>query len=199
MSARVVVGISGASGAAIGVHVVRILAEMGIRVDLVVSSGAERSIAHELGQEALEAIEGLPARRHGKDDIAADIASGSTATSGMIVAPCSMRSLSAIAHSLSDNLLVRAADVHLKERRPLVLVARETPLHLGHLRAMTAVTEMGAIVFPPVPAFYLRPKGVEEIIDQIARRAIDLLRIAPPTARAWSGSTHRTGKWTEIT
>lgn len=197
MSARVVVGISGASGAAIGVHVVRILAEMGIRVELVVSSGAERSIAHELGPEALEAIEELPARRHGKDDIAADIASGSTATSGMIVAPCSMRSLSAIAHSLSDNLLVRAADVHLKERRPLVLVARETPLHLGHLRAMTAVTEMGAIVFPPVPAFYLRPKGVEEIIDQIARRAIDLLRIAPPAARAWSGSAHRTGKWTE--
>jgi 4-hydroxy-3-polyprenylbenzoate decarboxylase len=103
----------------------------------------------------------------------------------MIVAPCSMRTLSAIAHSLADNLLVRAADVHLKERRPLVLIARETPLHLGHLKSMTAVTEMGAIVMPPVPAFYLQLSRIEDVVDQIARRAIDLLRIAPPSAKAW--------------
>jgi flavin prenyltransferase len=102
----------------------------------------------------------------------------------MIVAPCSMRTLSAIAHSLCDNLLVRAADVHLKERRPLILIARETPLHLGHLRAMTAVTEMGAIVMPPVPAFYLKPASVNDIIEQTARRAVDLLRLAPATATA---------------
>jgi 4-hydroxy-3-polyprenylbenzoate decarboxylase len=106
----------------------------------------------------------------------------------MIVAPCSMRTLAAIAHSLSDNLLVRAADVHLKERRPLVLIARETPLHLGHLRTMTAVTEMGAVVMPPVPAFYLKPSRIEDAIDQIARRAIDLIHIAPPSARRWQGS-----------
>jgi len=104
----------------------------------------------------------------------------------MIVAPCSMRTLAAIAHSLSDNLLVRAADVQLKERRPLVLLARETPLHLGHLRAMTAVTEMGAVIMPPVPAFYRRPAGIAEIVDHIARRAVDQLRIAPQIAGAWS-------------
>ena len=98
-----------------------------------------------------------------------------------------MRTLAAIAHSLSHNLLVRAADVHLKERRPLVLIARETPLHLGHLKAMTAVTEMGAIVMPPVPAFYLRPSGIQDVIEQIARRAIDLLHVAEPIAKTWKG------------
>jgi 4-hydroxy-3-polyprenylbenzoate decarboxylase len=187
MNARVVVGMSGASGAAIGIRIVEILAETGMRIDLVVSAGAERSISAELGPEGVGVLSRLPARRHEVEDIGADIASGSVATSGMIVAPCSMRTLSAISHSLSDNLLVRAADVHLKERRPLVLIARETPLHLGHLRAMTAVTEMGAIVMPPVPAFYLRPAGVAEIIDQLARRAIDLLRIGPTIAEPWRG------------
>ncbi|MCA1999821.1 MAG: UbiX family flavin prenyltransferase, partial [Hyphomicrobiales bacterium] len=125
------------------------------------------------------------ARRHGIREIGAGIASGSVPVAGMIVAPCSMRTLAAIAHSLADNLLVRAADVRLKERQPLVLVAREAPLHLGHLRAMAAVTEMGAIVMPPVPAFYLRPASVAEIVDQIAARAIDLLRVFPAAARAW--------------
>lgn len=187
MSARVVVGISGASGAAIGIRVVEILAQLGAAVDLVVSAAAERTIRTEMGSATLDRLGALPARRHDSRDIGAPIASGSVPTAGMIVAPCSMRTLSAIAGSLSDNLLVRAADVHLKERRPLVLVARETPLHLGHLRTMTAVTEMGAIVMPPVPAFYLRPAGVAEIVDQIARRAVDLLRIAPPTAAAWEG------------
>jgi flavin prenyltransferase len=104
----------------------------------------------------------------------------------MIVAPCSMRSLAAIAHSLSDNLLVRAADVRLKERQPLVLVARETPLHLGHLRAMMAVTEMGAIVMPPVPAFYLLPDSLDAVIDQIACRAVDLTRVFAPVSREWN-------------
>ncbi|MCR4265248.1 UbiX family flavin prenyltransferase [Nitratireductor sp. ZSWI3] len=187
MNARVVVGISGASGSAIGVRIVQLLAELGASVDLVISSAAEQTIVEELGHQALAAMNELPARRYSPFNMGASIASGSSRTSGMIVAPCSMRTLSAIAHSLSDNLLVRAADVHLKERRPLILIARETPLHLGHLRAMTAVTEMGAIVMPPVPAFYLKPVGIGEIIDQIARRAVDALHIAPATARAWDG------------
>lgn len=187
MTPRVVVGISGASGAAIGVRIVRILAQLGVSVDLVISQGAERTIREELGPDAITDLDNLPARRHNPSDIGATIASGSTPTSGMIVAPCSMRTLSAIANSLSDNLLVRVADVHLKERRPLILIARETPLHLGHLRAMVAVTEMSAIVMPPVPAFYLKPAGINEIIEQIARRAIDALRIAPATAIAWDG------------
>lgn len=124
---------------------------------------------------------------HPIDDIGATIASGAFATAGMIVAPCSMRSLSAIAYSLSDNLLTRAADVHLKERRPLVLVARETPLHLGHLRAMIAATEAGAIVAPPVPAFYLQPASLDEAVNHIASRAVDLLRAFPPIAGSWRG------------
>lgn len=186
MTARVVVGISGASGAAIGVRIVELLADLHREIDLVISAAGERTITTELGADAIMRLVALPLRRHDVADIGATIASGTVATAGMIVAPCSMRTLSAIAHSLSDNLLVRAADVHLKERRPLVLIARETPLHLGHLKAMTAVTEMGAVVMPPVPAFYLRPTRIEDITDQIARRAIDLLRIAPPSATQWS-------------
>jgi len=188
MTARVVVGISGASGAAIGVEIVRTLLNLGATIDLVISGAAERTISEELGPHALADINALPVSRHDPSDIGASIASGSAQTAGMIVAPCSMRTVSAIAHSLSDNLLVRAADVHLKERRPLVLIARETPLHLGHLRAMTAVTEMGAIVMPPVPAFYLKPTGIDEIIEQIARRAVDLLQVAPATATPWNGN-----------
>lgn len=187
MSARVVVGISGASGAAIGLRVIGILREMKIRVDVVVSGAAERTLAQEVGPDALATLDSMGILRHSIDNIGAKIASGSSPTAGMIVAPCSMRTLSAIANSLSDNLLVRAGDVHLKERRPLVLIARETPLHLGHLKAMTAVTQMGAIIMPPVPAFYLKPRDIGAIIDQIAHRAVDLLRIAPPAAPAWQG------------
>jgi 4-hydroxy-3-polyprenylbenzoate decarboxylase len=186
MSTRVVVGISGASGAAIGARVVEILAELGADVDLVISAAGERTMLTELDASALATFAAPRVRRHSIDDIGAAIASGTVATAGMIVAPCSMHTLSAIAHSLSDNLLVRTADVHLKERRPLVLIARETPLHLGHLRAMTAVTEMGAIVMPPAPAFYLRPSRIEDIVDQIARRAVDQLRLAPPSAIQWT-------------
>ncbi len=121
------------------------------------------------------------------NDVGAAIASGSCPVAGMIVAPCSMRSLAAIAHGLDDNLLTRAASVQLKERRPLILLAREAPLTLAHLRNMTAATEMGAVVMPPVPAFYLRPASVDDVSDQIAARAVDLLRIAPPIAAAWNG------------
>jgi len=185
----VVVGISGASGAAIGLAVLRQLAQAHRPAELVITPAARRTLNEEVGPGAEGEAHALASATHAPGDIGARVASGSAPVAGMIVAPCSMRSLSAIAHSLSDNLLVRAADVQLKERRPLVLIARETPLHLGHLRAMTAVTEMGAIVLPPAPAFYLRPNSVQEIIDQIAARAIDLLRAGPPLAQAWAPAT----------
>ncbi|MCF2524688.1 UbiX family flavin prenyltransferase [Bradyrhizobium sp. G127] len=175
---RVVVGISGASGAALGVRVVELLAESGqCDVHLVVTRNAERTLTHEIGPNALSAIAALATRHHPSEDIGASIASGSFRTSGMIVVPCSIRTLSAIANSAADNLLVRAADVHLKERRKLLLLVRETPLHLGHLRAMTTATEIGAIIAPPVPAFYHQPNSMSEMIDHIARRAIDLLNL----------------------
>lgn len=188
MTRRVVIGISGASGAALGVRVAELLAAAGAcEVHLVVSRAGERTLAHECGEAALARLGALVTRRHPIEDIGAAIASGSFRTAGMIVAPCSMRTLAAIAWTASDNLLVRAADVTLKERRPLVLLARESPLHLGHLRAMVAVTEMGAIVAPPVPSFYRRPASVAEIIDHTARRAIGHLGLDGIAAEEWRG------------
>lgn len=184
---RVVVGISGASGAVIGQRVVELLAASGrAEVHLVVSRAAERTLAHEVGPEALDRLTALAACRHPVENIGACIASGSFRTAGMIVAPCSIRTLSAIASSAADNLLVRAGDVQLKERRRLVLMVRETPLHLGHLRAMVAATEIGAIIAPPVPAFYRRPASIAAIVDHMARRAIDLLALDQPSlAEEW--------------
>lgn len=185
---RVVLGVSGASGAALAPAVAARLAEAGVEVHLVVTAAAERTLAHELGPDGLAALQALVHRRHAIDDVGATIASGSFATDGMIVAPCSMRVVGALAAAQPGDLLLRAADVHLKERRPLVLMARESPLHLGHLRAMAAVTEYGAIVAPPVPAFYHRPATVAEIVEDLAHRAVDLLRLpGVPKARAWSG------------
>jgi 4-hydroxy-3-polyprenylbenzoate decarboxylase len=185
----VVVGISGASGAAIGVRVVELLTQAaGCAVHLVVSQAGARTLAEEVGPDALDRLSALVTRRHDVDDFAAVIASGSFRTAGMIVAPCSIRTLSGIANSADATLLIRAADVHLKERRRLVLLVRETPLHLGHLRAMAAATEQGAIIAPPVPAFYLHPATVAELVEQMARRAVDLLDLpGPPLGRAWAG------------
>lgn len=175
---RVVIGISGASGALIPLRIMRLLAESGlVESHVVISSAAEKTLLHEAGADALDQIRQLAGRLYRRDDIGAAIASGSFHTDGMIVAPCSMRTLAAIATGTSDNLLVRAADVHLKERRKLVLLARETPLHLGHLRNMCAVTEMGGVIMPPVPAFYHRPTTVDEIVDHLAARAIDQLHL----------------------
>ena len=187
---RVVVGISGASGAAIGVRVVELLAgTAGCAVHLVVTHAGERTLAAEVGPDALARLAALVEQRHDVDDLGAVIASGSFRTSGMIVAPCSIRTLSGVANSADATLLIRAADVHLKERRRLVLLVRETPLHLGHLRAMVAATEQGAIIAPPVPAFYLRPQTVAEMVEQMACRAVDLLGLpVPPLARAWAGT-----------
>jgi 4-hydroxy-3-polyprenylbenzoate decarboxylase len=184
----VVVGVSGASGAALAVAVVDRLTAAGIRVHIVVTDAAKRTLAHEAGSEAHGRLLLKAYRCYDDHDIGAAIASGSFPVAGMIVAPCSMKTLAAVATGLSENLLARAADVQLKERRRLVLLTRETPLHLGHLRNMTTITEMGAIVMPPVPAFYNRPKFVEDIIDHLAARAIDLLGLSlPHQSRAWNG------------
>ncbi len=185
---RVVIGISGASGALIPLRIKRLLAESGlVESHVVISSAAEKTLLHEAGADALDQIRQLAGRLYRRDDIGAAIASGSFHTDGMIVAPCSMRTLAAIATGTSDNLLVRAADVHLKERRKLVLLARETPLHLGHLRNMCAVTEMGGVIMPPVPAFYHRPTTVDEIVDHLAARAIDQLHLPIDSrSREWN-------------
>ena len=183
---RVVLGVSGASGAALALACARHLRALGAALDLVVSPAAERTLAAEVGSGALAELRALATTVHPIGDVGAAIASGSCPVTGMIVAPCSMRSLAAIALGLDDNLLTRAASVQLKERRPLVLLAREAPLTLAHLRAMTQATEMGAIIAPPVPAFYLRPASLAEVVDQIAARAVDLLHLAPPGARGWS-------------
>ncbi len=174
---RVVVGISGASGAIYGIRLLQMLQSVrSIEVHLVLSSAARRTITLET-ELSVDYVEGLAYRAHKANDIAASISSGSFRATGMIVAPCSMKTVSGIATSYSDNLLLRAADVMLKDRRPLVLLVRETPLHLGHLRLLVQVTEMGAIVMPPVPAFYHRPKTLEEIVDQTVNRSLDLLGI----------------------
>jgi 4-hydroxy-3-polyprenylbenzoate decarboxylase len=189
---RVVLALSGASGAAIGLRVAEILADGGVETHLVVTAAAERTLHHEIGPDALARLEALARVRHPIDDIGASIASGSFRTAGMIVAPCSMRVVGAVASIAASDLLVRAADVHLKERRRLVLVARESPLHLGHLRAMTAVTEAGAVVAPPVPAFYLKPTSVAAIVDHVAHRAVDLLDLPGlPRAVEWTGEEER--------
>lgn len=185
MTARVVLGVSGASGAGLALDCARALRAVGATVELVLSAMAERTLALEIGPAARGELVALADRLHPVVDLGAAIASGSYPVHGMIVAPCSMRSLAAIAQGLDDTLLTRATSVQLKERRPLILLAREAPLTLAHLRNMTAVTEMGAVVLPPVPAFYLRPETTAEIIAQIAARAVDLLRIATPRAGAW--------------
>lgn len=175
---------SGASGAIYGVHLLQILKRIGIETHLVISSAAKITLGMETDYKLAD-IKALADVVYGTDDISASISSGSFRTSGMIVCPCSMRTLAEIACGPTQNLLTRAADVVLKERRRLVLVARETPLHLGHLRSMTAVTEMGAIVYPPVPAMYARPNSMDEMIDHTVGRVLDLFDIDAGTVRRW--------------
>ncbi|ODT77572.1 MAG: phenolic acid decarboxylase [Pelagibacterium sp. SCN 64-44] len=186
---RVILAVTGASGAAIGLRIAERLAEIdGVEIELVVSPAAQRTLRHELGEDSFERLQALATRQYDPADIGATLASGSYRVAGMIVAPCSMRTLAGIASGLADNLIGRAADVQLKERRRLVLLARETPLHLGHLRNMLAVTEMGAIVMPPVPAFYRRPQTIADIVDHLAARAIDLLGLpGVGLAEEWQG------------
>ncbi len=187
---RVVLGVTGASGAALAMTIARGLADMNVDTDLVISQAAERTLELECGPSASEHLRSAVSQTHANDNPGASIASGSVPVAGMIVAPCSMRSLAAVAHGFDDTLIARAAGVQLKERRPLVLITREAPLALTHLKNMVAATEAGAIILPPVPAFYLAPRSVDDITQQIAARAIDLLRIGSPTALTWKEPEH---------
>lgn len=183
---RIVVGVSGASGSIIALKLLQALRTIKrVETDLVISTAGGETLGYELGPDGIRQLKSLADRTHDVTDVGAVIASGSSPTAGMIVVPCSMRTLASIAHGFSDSLLTRAADVHLKERRKLILVARETPLHLVHLRNMCTVTEMGAIIMPPVPAFYLNPTTVDEVATQIALRAIDLLGLDTALSKSW--------------
>lgn len=182
--ARVVVGVTGASGVIYGRRVLEALAAAGFETHLVMTKAAEMTISYELGVKSAE-FEALAHHRYAIGDVGASIASGSFRTAGMIVAPCSIKTMSEIATGVTSNLLTRAADVMLKERRRLVLMIRETPFHLGHLRTMTQLAEMGAIIAPPLPAFYIEPKSVDELVNQSVGRALDLLDIAAPNTRRW--------------
>ncbi|MVU77484.1 UbiX family flavin prenyltransferase [Nocardia sp. ET3-3] len=181
---RLVVGISGATGIAYGVRVLELARKAGVETHLVVTPAGQQTRAYETGMSAAD-LAAMADVTYRPADIGAAIASGSFRTAGMIVAPCSIRTLSAVAYANNDNLLTRAADVTLKERRRLVLMVRETPLTMAHLRAMTAVTETGGIVMPPVPAFYLNPETVSDIVDHTAGRALDLLGIDVPDLPRW--------------
>ena len=181
---RIVVGISGASGVAYGVRMLEALREADIETHLVMSRSAEITLAHETVFKVAE-VRGLAAHWYQQADIGAGISSGSFRTMGMIVAPCSIRSMSEIATGVTSGLLTRAADVTLKERRRLVLMVRETPLHLGHLRTMTQLAEMGAIIAPPLPAFYANPKSLDEMVDHSIGRALDLFGIENRLTRRW--------------
>ncbi len=184
---RLVVGLAGASGVVYGIRILEVLRDMpDIESHLVVSGGARRTIELETDVD-LEYVEGLADHVHDLRDIAAPLSSGSFRTMGMVVVPCSMKTLSGIANSYSDNLLMRAADVTLKERRPLVLVTRETPLHLGHARLMVQAIEIGAVVMPPVPALYHRPETIEDIIDHSVSRVLDLFGIENELVTRWGG------------
>jgi len=183
---RIVVGITGASGAVYGVRLLERLRALGAHTHLVATPAGVLNVHHELGLDR-SALETLASESHAAGDIGACIASGSHPVDAMVVAPCSMKSLAAIAHGFGDNLLTRAADVALKERRRLVLMVRETPFNLAHLRNMTAVTEMGAIVFPPLPAFYHRPQTIAELVDDTVERVIELLGLGGAEPRRWTG------------
>ena len=182
---RLIVGISGASGVIYGVRLLQALEALPIETHLVMTRTAEVALAHETDLK-VEDVRRLADVAFRIDDLAAAISSGSYRTIGMIVAPCSMRSLGEIAHGITSNLLTRAADVVLKERRRLVLVARETPLHAIHLRNMTTLAEMGAIIAPPVPAFYNRPKTLDDVVDHTVGRLLDLFDLDTGKVKRWS-------------
>jgi 4-hydroxy-3-polyprenylbenzoate decarboxylase len=184
---RITVGITGASGSVMGLRLLeRLAAREGLEVHLIVTGAGERTIELETGRKANE-IRSLAHKWHPIDDIGASLAGGSFLTGAMAIVPCSIHTMSSIATGVTDNLLTRAADVVLKERRRLVLAVRESPLHLGHLRNLAALAEMGAIIAPPVPAFYANPKSVEDIVDNTVDRLLDLLGLPDPGARRWEG------------
>ena len=184
---RIIVGISGASGAPYGVKLVERLASIDeVETHLVVTRAGEKTLHHESGK-LLDDLKPLVSQYHPIGEIGANIASGSFLTDGMIVAPCSINTASAIAYGQASNLLIRAADVILKERRRLILMVRETPFHLGHLRTLTSLAEMGAIIAPPMPDFYNRPEGISDVVDQGVDRMLDLMGVSAPETKRWEG------------
>ena len=183
---RLVVGISGASGAIYGVRLLQRARALGAETHLVVTPSGVLNAHHELDMDR-SALDALADRSYAPGDIGACVASGSFDTAAMVVAPCSMKTLAAVAHGYGDNLLTRAADVTLKERRRLILLVRETPFNLAHLRNMTAVTEMGGIVFPPLPAFYNKPTSIDELVDDTVERVLALAGIDRAAPKAWQG------------
>ena len=183
---RLIVGISGASGVIYGVRMLDALRELGVESHLVVTRAALLTLSQETDLSA-DDLTGRADVTHRLNDVGATIASGSFRTMGMVIAPCSVRTMSEIATGVTSTLLTRAADVVLKERRPLVLMVRETPLHLGHLRTMTALAEMGAVIAPPLPAFYTRPSSIDQIVDQSVGRALDLFGLDWSAVRRWDG------------
>nr|WP_295829828.1 UbiX family flavin prenyltransferase [uncultured Azospirillum sp.] len=181
---RLVVGISGASGVIYGIRMLQTLRRIGVESHLVVSRSAEVTLAHETAMKVAE-LRALADVCYAATDIGAAVSSGSFRTLGMVVAPCSVRTMSEIASGVTSTLLTRAADVALKERRRLVLMVRETPLHLGHLRTMTALAEMGAVIAPPVPAFYAKPQSIDDLVDHSVGRVLDLFGLDAGNLRRW--------------
>jgi 4-hydroxy-3-polyprenylbenzoate decarboxylase len=188
---RLIVGISGASGVIYGIRMLELLRDTAVETHLVISKSAEITMAYETDWKAAD-VKALADVVYPAADIGAAISSGSFKTMGMVVAPCSIRSMGEISSGVTSSLLSRAADVVLKERRRLVLMLRETPLHAGHIRSMQAVTEMGAIVAPPVPAFYARPKSIEEMVEQTIGRTLDLFDIDAGLTKRWGEDIERT-------
>lgn len=186
MSQRLVVGLTGATGAAYALHLLRRSRELGVETHLIATPAGILNAHHELGLDR-STLEAEADHAYAPGDVGACIASGSFRTAAMVVAPCSMKSLAAIAHGLGDNLLTRAADVTLKERRRLILMVRETPLNLAHLRNMVAVTEMGGICFPPLPAFYHHPKSIDEMVSETVERVLELAGVTAAQPKAWTG------------
>lgn len=184
---RIVVGISGATGAIYGIRILEVLKDLGIETHLVMSDAGRRTIELETNYP-IKKVEALASVVHPIFDIGASISSGSFKTNGMIIAPCSMKSLSAIANSYNENLLIRAADVVLKEKRKLVMVVRETPLHQGHLKLMMTTSEMGAILLPPMPAYYNLPKSMDDIINQTVGKVLDQFSIEHNLFHRWEGA-----------
>jgi 4-hydroxy-3-polyprenylbenzoate decarboxylase len=186
MIKRIIVGISGASGIVYGVRALQLLRDCAVETHLVISKSAKLTLHHELDMSLAE-LESLASAVHPASNIGASIASGSFPTAGMLIAPCSVRTMSEIATGVTSTLLTRAADVVLKERRRLVLMVRETPLHTGHLRTMTQLSEMGAVIAPPVPAFYTRPQTIDEMVTQTVGRALDLFALDLAQVKRWQG------------
>ncbi|MCS6773453.1 MAG: UbiX family flavin prenyltransferase [Thermoflexales bacterium] len=187
--ARLIVGMSGASGAILGIRLLQVLRDMSIETHLVLSAAAKRTIAEETEWRVAD-VEALASVVHSNKDPSAAIASGSFRTMGMAIIPCSVRAISAIAYGITDDLISRAADVCLKEGRPVVAVVREAPLHVGHLRALTQFAEMGGVVFPPVPAFYARLTSLDDFVNQTVGRVLDRLGIENTLVRRWGESQH---------